>query len=121
MQIGQGRGATRGVSGHPCFLVSVGFLRGLCDKFWFLCLVKGRIWWVNGSLIVLGSGHSISVKDATLRTIMFLRGSGLVSFGSLFCPFAGVVKRVAGVGGGFQSARTFFFTFVTLKNSKESS
>ena len=36
MQIGQGRGATRGVLGHLCFLVSVGFRSRLRDQVEFL-------------------------------------------------------------------------------------
>jgi len=52
---------------------------------------------------------------------MVWRESGFVSFGSLFGPYAIIVKKVAGVGGGARSARTFFFPADSLKNSKESS
>ena len=121
MQIGQGRGAARGVLRHLCFLVSVGFRSRLCCKFGFLSLVKGRIQWVKGLLFLGRPAHCISVKNATVRAIMFLQQSGLVSFGSPLGPYGGVVKRVAGVGGGARSSRTFFFTFVTLRNSKKSS
>ena len=65
--------------------------------------------------------HCISVKNPTLRAIMVVHESSLVSFGSLFGPFAGVVKRVAGVGGGARRPRSFFSTFEPLKNSKDSS
>ena len=73
MQIGQGRGATGGVAGHLCFLVSVGFRSKLCDKSGFLCLVRACIWWVNGSLIVLGSSDCTSVSHAALLAIMVRR------------------------------------------------
>jgi len=67
------------------------------------------------------SGDCTSCKTATLRAIMVLQEMGLVSFGSLFGPYAGVVKRVVGVGQGARSSRTFFFNFVTLRNRKDSS
>ena len=40
----------------------------------------------------------------------------LVPFGFLVGPYAGVVKRVAGVGGGARRSRNFFFNLVTLRN-----
>ena len=46
------------------------------------------------------------------------RGTDLVSFGCILGPYAGVVKRVAGAGGGSRSSRTFFFIFVTLRNQR---
>ena len=46
------------------------------------------------------------------------RGADLVSFDFLLGPCAGVVKRVAGVGGGSRSSRTFFFIFVTSMRKK---
>ena len=50
---------------------------------------------------------------------MVLQESGLVSFGPLLGPYAGVSKSFAGVGGGATRSRTNFFTVFTLKNSKE--
>ena len=76
---------------------------------------------MNGSLIFLRSGHCISVKDTAVRAIMGLQESGLVSFDSLLGSYAEVVKRVAGEAGGAGHSRALFLTFVTLKNSQESS
>ena len=44
------------------------------------------------------------------------RETDLVSFDFLLGPYAGVVKRVAGVGGGARKSRTFFFIFLTLRS-----
>ena len=60
-------------------------------------------------------------ETAPASNIQLLWPSWLGKFGFLLGSFAGVVKRVAGVGGGAKSSRTFFFTFATLKNNKESS
>ena len=68
-----------------------------------------------------GLGHCTDVKDATLRAIMVWRERDLVSFFSLSGPYAGVVKRVASVGGGSRNACTLFFILITLRNRKESS
>ena len=46
------------------------------------------------------------------------RETDLVPFGFRVGPYAGVVERLAGVGGGARSSRNFFFNFVTLKNEK---
>jgi len=46
---------------------------------------------------------------------------GLVSFGSVLGPYAVVVKRVVGVGGGARSSHTFLIIFVTLRNRNKSS
>ena len=67
-----------------------------------------------------GLGHCTGVKDATLRAIMVWRERDLVSFFSLSGPYAGVVKRVAGVGGDSGSACTLFPICVLLRNQKES-
>jgi len=47
MQIGQGRGATRGVLWKLLVPVVVGLRSKLYGKFGFLRLVKGRIWRLN--------------------------------------------------------------------------
>ena len=44
MQIKWGRGSTRGVLWHLCFLAAVGVRSRLGCKFGFLCSVKCRIW-----------------------------------------------------------------------------
>ena len=66
-----------------------------------------------------GSRHCTGVRNATLRAIVVWWERDCVSFRSLLGPYAGVVKRVAGVGRGFRSACTFFFMFITLRNRKE--
>ena len=50
---------------------------------------------------------------------MVWRKRGLVSSSFSFDPSAGVVKRVAGVGGGSCSSGSFFSIFMTLRNRKE--
>ena len=72
---------------------------------------------MNGSL-VLGGIERLHrhVQKASLRAIMARWETDLVSFGSLLGPYAGVAKRVVGVGGGASSTRTFFSIFVMLRN-----
>ena len=47
MQIGHGRGATRGVVWLVFLLVAAGILIQLCANFGFLRLVKGQPWCTN--------------------------------------------------------------------------
>ena len=123
MHIGLGRGGdTRRV------LVSV--FSVFC---WFPQQVMWQVWVsASGELTPLVSGcmtqvfgcrktACTSVKMATLRAIMVRQERDLVSFGSRSGPYAGVVKRVVGVGGGARSACTLFFIVVTLRNRKKSS
>ena len=95
--------------------------------FWHLCfLVAPCLAWVS----VFGEGmHLVSKWVIQVLGVMRLHQRpkcnscglhGLAGFGSLLGYFTGVVKRVAGVGGGEESARTFC-VFVTLGNRKESS
>ena len=65
-----------------------------------------------------GDWDAPASKDATLRAIMVWRGRGLTSFGSLVGPYADVVHRVADVGLGSRSPRTFFFIFATVRNQR---
>ena len=76
---------------------------------------------VNGSPKFGRSLDCTGVKDATLLAVMFRRKRRLVSFGSRVGPHAGVVKRVAGVGGGERSPRTFFCICFSLMDRKEPS
>jgi len=68
-----------------------------------------------------GLGDCTSVQTATLRAIIVWQERGLVCFGSLLCPYVGVVIKVVGVGEGARSSRTLVFILVTLRNRKESS
>ena len=97
------------MSGHLCFLVAV----SLASDFDFdevMVLVNEWItnyFWIerlNQRQDYYSSGHH-----------------GLAGFSSLVGSYAGVLKRVAGVGGGARTSRTFFCVFVTLGNRKESS
>jgi len=121
MQVGQVRGQTRGVLGYLCFLFSFGFRSILCCKFGFPCLVNGRMWWVNGSLIFRDRNTVSVVQNAIVRAIIVLQESGVVSFGSVLGPYAGAVKRVLGVGGGTRISCFFSYFFDTFRERKDSS
>ena len=104
MQIEQGRGETlRGLLWHLLFLVAV------CQA--WVSVVGGGMHLVSAWMTrCFGTRDCTSVKNATIVALGFLLG-----------PYAGVVKRVAGVRGGARSARTFFSIFVALQSRKESS
>ena len=73
--------------------------------------------WIT--LLGEGSEDCTSVKIATLWAIMVLWEIGLVSFGYLFGPYAGMMKSVLGVGGGARISRNLFFNFATLRNRQD--
>ena len=104
MQIGQGRGQTRGV------------------QVFFLAVCLGRVS-VFGACMHLVSEWMTEVLGVVRlhrpQRCNRCSNHGLATF--LLGSYSGLVKRVTGVGGGARSARTFFFIFVTPGNRKESS
>ena len=87
-----------------------------CFLAWISVLGEGMHLVGEWITCLLGSTDCTVVIDATLLAVMVQWEMGLVSFGSLLGPQAGLVKRVASVAGGARSSRTFFLISATRRN-----